>query len=208
MTQQLEAMKLALEALEANQPVNYCMNNNGEKFPMMQEDPFRFERNHKAITSLRQAIEQAQKQEPVAWESILGAVARGWCYEENANKTMDLELAVAIAKEVQALFTSPPQRQPDHTEDNLEMVEKQEPVAWRFRSGTWFNREAHWRYINTLEGADGLRGLEPLYTSPPQRQWVGLTDEEMQAVVDAQPLVSSINVYFKAIEAKLKEKNS
>ena len=40
------------------------------------------------------------------------------------------------------------------------------------------------------------------------RTWVGLTDEEMQAVVDAQRLVSSINVYFKAIEAKLKEKNT
>jgi hypothetical protein len=30
----------------------------------------------------------------------------------------------------------------------------------------------------------------------------------MQAVVDAQPLVSNINVYFKAIEASLKEKNN
>ena len=46
---------------------------------------------------------------------------------------------------------------------------EQEPVAWRFRSGTWFNREAHWRYINTLEGTEGLLGLEPLYTTPPQR---------------------------------------
>ena len=51
-------------------------------------------------------------QEPVAWESLLGAVARGWCYEENANKTMDSDLAVAIAKEVQALYTTPPQRKP------------------------------------------------------------------------------------------------
>jgi hypothetical protein len=41
-----------------------------------------------------------------------------------------------------------------------------------------------------------------------QRTWVGLTDDEMQAVIDAQPLVSNINVYFKAIEAKLKEKNT
>ena len=41
-----------------------------------------------------------------------------------------------------------------------------------------------------------------------QRTWIGLTDDEMQAVVNAQPLVSSINVYFKAIEAKLKEKNN
>ena len=44
-------------------------------------------------------------------------------------------------------------------------------------------------------------------TGKAQRTWVGLTDEEMQAVVDAQLLVSNINVYFKAIEAKLKEKN-
>jgi hypothetical protein len=48
--------------------------------------------------------------------------------------------------------------------------------------------------------------LIPVYTHP--KDWVGLTDDEMQAVVDAQPLVSNINVYFKAIEAKLKEKNN
>ena len=42
-----EALKLALEALEANQPVNYCMNSNGERFPMMHEDPFRLDRNTK-----------------------------------------------------------------------------------------------------------------------------------------------------------------
>jgi hypothetical protein len=59
-----EALKLALEALEANQPVNYCMNSNGERFPMMHEDPFRFERNTKAITAIKAALEA--KDEPVA----------------------------------------------------------------------------------------------------------------------------------------------
>ena len=53
-----EALKLALEALEANQPVNYCMNSNGERFPMMHEDPFRFERNTKAITAIKEALAQ------------------------------------------------------------------------------------------------------------------------------------------------------
>ena len=57
-----EALKLALEALEANQPVNYCMNNNGEKFPMMQEDPFRFERNTKAITAIKEALAQPEQE--------------------------------------------------------------------------------------------------------------------------------------------------
>lgn len=33
-------------------------------------------------------------------EKILGAVARGWCYPENENKEMDVDLATAIANEV------------------------------------------------------------------------------------------------------------
>ena len=61
-----EALKLALQALEANQPINYCMNNNGEKFPMMQEDPFRFERNIKAITAIREALAQPEQIVPSA----------------------------------------------------------------------------------------------------------------------------------------------
>ena len=62
-----EALKQALEALEANQPVNYCMNSNGERFPMMHEDPFRFDRNTKAITAIKEALAQPE-QEPVAWK--------------------------------------------------------------------------------------------------------------------------------------------
>jgi ssDNA-binding Zn-finger/Zn-ribbon topoisomerase 1 len=60
-----EAMKLALDALEANQPINYCMNNNGEKFPMFSNDPLRQERNEKAITALKERLAQPE-QEPVA----------------------------------------------------------------------------------------------------------------------------------------------
>ena len=33
-------------------------------------------------------------------EDVLGAVARGWCSEKNSGKTMDSDLAVAIADEV------------------------------------------------------------------------------------------------------------
>jgi hypothetical protein len=48
-------------------------------------------------------------------------------------------------------------------------LESQEPVAWRFKTGTWWNREVHWRYVLSLDGTEGLLGLEPLYTHPPQR---------------------------------------
>ncbi len=50
------------------------------------------------------AIEQAEKQEPVAWDDLLGAVARGWGHSKNAHKEMDSDLAIAIAEEVKSLL--------------------------------------------------------------------------------------------------------
>ena len=51
-----------------------------------------------------------------------------------------------------------------------------------------------------------------VYTTPPRRPWVGLTDEEIKAV-NAQvsqipPIDYTTTTYAKAIEAKLKEKNT
>ena len=80
-----------------------------------------------------------------------------------------------------------------------------EPVAWRFRTGTWWNREVHWRYVLSLEGTEGLQGLEPLYTAPPQRDWQGLTHEEkMEILTRSITAPSRIDV----AEAMLKEKNN
>jgi hypothetical protein len=62
-----------------------------------------------AADALRLAIEQAERQEPVAWEDVLGAIARGWTHPENARKPMDVELAVAIAKEIQDMYAALPQ---------------------------------------------------------------------------------------------------
>ena len=56
-----------------------------------------------------QRLGQEIEQEPVALESLLGAIARGWCHEKNANKEMDSDLAMAIATEVKTLYTTPPQ---------------------------------------------------------------------------------------------------
>lgn len=48
----------------------------------------------------------------------------------------------------------------------IAQTKDQQPVAWRFKTGTWWNREIHWRYVLTLDGTEGLLGLEPLYTTP------------------------------------------
>ena len=64
-----------------------------------------------AVWDTATVVPKAQpEQGPVAWESLLGAIARGWCYEKNANKEMDADLVYAIATEIKALYTTPPQR--------------------------------------------------------------------------------------------------
>ena len=119
------------------------------------------------------------EQEPVAWESLLGAVARGWCYEENANKTMDSDLAVAIAKEVQALYTTPPQRKEPEQEEYLSKA---------------------YRLANELR-------CHLAITPAPQRTWVGLTEEELQKILQ-EVSGQGWKPMLEAIEAKLKEKNN
>jgi hypothetical protein len=164
-----EALKLALEALEGN-----------TTNPVIDPDQAAIE--DQAITAIKQALAapvqpvpwsqalesvwaepddtppaaQPAVQEPVAWEDVLGAIARGWTYPENVRKPMDVELAVAIAKEIQDMYTTPPAA---------------------------------------------------------QRQWVGLTDEEIIDVI--HPLVmadmpdeATDYEIARAIEAKLKEKNN
>ena len=52
--------------------------------------------------------------------------------------------------------------------------------------------------------------LKRYYTTPPQRTWVGLTQDELNMIGDSMRTWNSwtiTDVYF-AIEAKLKEKNT
>ena len=77
---------------------------------------------------------------------------------------------------------------------------EQEPVAW------------YHNYFGVLEFSRHERvGFSPLYTAPPRREWVGLTDEEIdeigRAVIGFNSLSGWENEFGLTIEAKLKEKN-
>ena len=87
------------------------------------------------------------------------------------------------------------------------LAQEQEPVAW---ISTGPARMIHWTADKPAYGDDWV----PLYTTPPQRTWVGLTKEEIaefdtwhdhreEEVGWCNP--SEIVAY---IEAKLKEKNT
>ena len=83
---------------------------------------------------------------------------------------------------------------------------EQEPVAW------WIPKAEQF----CLPSSDGTRPFakawEPLYTTPPQRTWVGLTDEEIADCAEkmeaSDPTDSFWREFFRGIEAKLKEKNT
>jgi len=84
---------------------------------------------------------------------------------------------------------------------------EQEPVAWL---KTW--SDGSLTVLKTKSHAFADHELEPLYTAPPKREWVGLTDEEIQKVVskkwwDWEDLFD-IEGFSRAIEAKLREKNT
>ena len=82
---------------------------------------------------------------------------------------------------------------------------EQEPVAWRYRmsveDGYWV-----WNYATYIERQKDDR-CEPLYTTPPQRTWVGLTDEEVKKIVGSDRYTDLLKAVVQAVEAKLKEKN-
>jgi hypothetical protein len=108
------------------------------------------------------AIEQAQRQEPVAW---MHPTSRD-CVSTQPHSYKD-----AIP-----LYTSPPQRRKLPTQD-----------------------------LNAPLTVNGV----PMY---PRREWQGLTDEEpmqmWEGIVKYAPSEVRINDFARAIEAKLKEKNT
>jgi hypothetical protein len=93
---------------------------------------------------------------------------------------------------------------------------EQEPVAWSVTVGkdykncieiTHCKSDALAQYEELTKGGfESIYTLHQLYTTPPKREWVGLTDDEIfktHKQVDSMQYLT----FGKAIEAKLKEKN-
>jgi hypothetical protein len=79
----------------------------------------------------------------------------------------------------------------------------QEPVAWITPDGEGF------RIRFSAPTNDVPLGWDALYTTPPKREWVGLTDDEIDdAAHYCVKSGQSVNAAIRAIEAKLKEKNT
>ena len=85
--------------------------------------------------------------------------------------------------------------------------QEQEPVAWGYSS---IDGEIY-DCISPAAHADAEGDYKvPLYTAPPQRTWVGLSDEEINGIAKNYALNNPTTPlhFARAIEAKLKKKNS
>ena len=89
-------------------------------------------------------------------------------------------------------------------------MDKLEPVAWRFWGYNEMNEES-WVYSDEWNPYYPRMNAQPLYTAPPQQEFIRLTDEERKEIIRRQkdfwgPVGWELEC-AKAIEAKLKEKN-
>ena len=78
----------------------------------------------------------------------------------------------------------------------------QEPVAW----ANSFDLQNFDMKVRTCPD---LHHTVPLYTAPPKKEWVGLTDEEIAEIAATPAAIpgSYVHSFACAIEAKLREKN-
>jgi len=92
-----------------------------------------------------------------------------------------------------------------------------EPVAWMMHNSSGDEisiTESNLRHHQPAFVQDLWKDSTPLYTTPQQRTWVGLTDEDRQAAFESMPDMLDGFLkkwgwlhFSKALEAKLKEKN-
>ena len=85
---------------------------------------------------------------------------------------------------------------------DMQPAQQQEPVAW-------FRYESVYEYKNQLARCTPkCIGAFPVYTSPPRKPWVGLTQQDIDIAFDDTQEGGGFDEFARAIEAKLKERNT
>jgi hypothetical protein len=174
-----EAIRLALTALE-NAPIEYDFHGN----PMDAEFGKQLD---VAITALRQALEQAENNQfKPDWDAMTVMV------EEQQRMASQIATNTHVLKTVNSAAMK-------LTSDLCRMEVDDDDRVSRDRV---MERIVQWR--NEWDKAMSNNTSTPLYTAPPKREWVGLTDEDRY--LNEARSEEEIE-YARAIEAKLKEKN-
>jgi hypothetical protein len=118
-----------------------------------------------------------------------------------AKEALRQALAQEVTGEVDAVNTS--QERVDETAKS-----EHEPYGY-----LWFTHQMERRFTHYRPKEEQRIGeVTPLYAAPPKREWVGLTDDEIYDYADKFLYQHGSNFgiksFGKAVEAKLKEKNT
>jgi hypothetical protein len=219
-----EALKLALDALLLNNVEWKSLADSGDAGYWRAEDQAHYKQTSGVIDAIKEALAQPE-QGPVAWGIVASNTGR------ICQVTLDAdEVAGHKPEYIKPLYTSPPQRQPaqdidywyfryHETLNKLNSVLAQPEQNLTCKS-TQARLAACWRYVK----AQPEQEQEPecpeckavmLYECvacsnnnyPPRREWVGLTQDEQQQAYE-QWQNEGWGVFYNAMEAKLKEKNT
>jgi hypothetical protein len=80
------------------------------------------------------------------------------------------------------------------------------------QAAAWVEPE-FWQHLEKVNCGTAYRlpseSRQPLYTAPPKKQWVGLTDEEHDNIKDNyHNMTWTLEMFARAVEQALKEKNT
>jgi hypothetical protein len=128
--------------------------------------------------------------------------------EEDWGVIAEKQLA-SIKRDTRASFEDAMVRATHKVMAECEAQPAQEPVAWMFQheeTGRTMCVDAQQVEWGFEKGNPRLKKIAPLYTTLPQRPWVGLTDEELHEICNSY--YYGDRELVKLIEAKLKEKNT
>jgi hypothetical protein len=207
----IEAMRQALEALEM-----YLTLDTPEEAHLLETDIA-----PRAYAALRQAIEQAVKQEPIGYEHhefrplgapgeirIHGIFASQYRLPDGTISGDFQWLADQYKRNKDTIKLMPLYYHPPVKEESV--------LDLLVRSRNLLSQPPHW--VDTPENAEIREALSVEitkhlngYTAPPKPEWVGLTDEEINNILGVlmchYTCEPNAKDFAKAISAKLKEKN-
>jgi hypothetical protein len=183
----IEAMKMALETLEDVDGTPVCNETD-------------FLNLSKEITALRAAIESQERVMKLRQDIIAHhlALADGINAELAMQRLTDVQQEMEAPRVNQCAEVCERAKLCAICARGLEEME-QEPVAWKV-AGEVSNWSKDFSAYQTKTY------VEPVYTHPPRREWVGLTDEEIEKEFGF--IDELLRDCVHRTEAKLKEKNS
>jgi len=174
----IETIKLMLDALE---------NHTAIKHP--QQAYYR----DRALEAGRQAIADAEKQEPAAWMWTLDG--KVW----DLSSVKDRYQPIRDGHVQTPLYTHPqPKREPLTLEQRKAIQDEQEWPQMCDPYMYWF-----FKGVDAAEAAHGIHGVDK--TAKQRHKWVGLTDDEVEELWER---TGDYGSFYLAVEAKLKEKNT